>query len=237
MNSIVTDSLMKDENPFIYLAAHDLRAPLMSIKGLINLMRQEPERENLEQYFDLLEKSVDKVDQSINEIINYSKKGESAAASQPVDLKNILQEAIQILRYMDGADAVHIEVIVEEGGLFFSDQNLLFCVFSNIISNAIRYHDPEKADPYLRIELTFNKEGAHLIFGDNGIGIDKSLHNKIFDKFFLVNQDHNGTGLGLYAVKSCADKLGGKISVESIVGEGTRFHLYIPNLMSKVNTF
>jgi signal transduction histidine kinase len=237
MNNTAPNVLVQEENHFVYLAAHDLRAPLMSIKGLIYLMKHEPERKQLELYFELLEKSVDKVDHSISKIITYSKNGEPETIVQQVELKSILQESMDILLHMDGANAVKIQINAEEVGLFLSDQNLLFCVFSNIISNAIRYRDVSKESSHLNIHLSYTKKGAEIVFVDNGIGIEKSMQSKIFDKFFLANHNHNGTGLGLYAVRSCLQKLGGKITVDSVLGVGTKFHLFVPNLMGRSTAF
>ena len=227
---------MKEHDPFVYLAAHDLRAPLMSVKGLLYLMRLDSERKNLDNYFSLLELSVDKMNQSISDIIAYSKKGSTGFIPHEVDFRKIAEESIQSLRYMAGAESVRIDLSVEEGGLFFSDYTCLFSIYSNLLSNAIRYRDTNK-DSFLKIDVTFNSEGAQTIFEDNGIGIDETLQEKVFDKFFRANDDYGGSGLGLYMVKRSIEKLGGSIRIKSRIGEGTTFILQKPNFLVQANQF
>lgn len=227
---------MKEHDPFVYLAAHDLRAPLMSVKGLLYLMKLDSERKNLESYFSLLELSVDKMNQSITDIIAYSKKGTTTFIPHEVNFRKIAEESIQSLRYMAGAESVRIDLSVEEGGLFFSDYTCLFSIYSNLLSNAIRYRDTNK-ESFLKISVTFNREGAQTIFEDNGIGIDESLQERVFDKFFRANEENGGSGLGLYMVKRSMEKLGGSISINSKVGEGTKFILQKPNFFVGTDQF
>lgn len=221
---------MGDHDPFVYFAAHDLRAPLMSVKGLLYLMRRESERDKLDYYVSLLERSVDRMNQSISDIISHSKNGSAEITSQQVDFRKIAEESIQSMRFMPGAEFVHIDLSVEDKDLFFSNHNLLLSIFSNILSNAIRYRDTNKHS-FLKIGVTFNRDGCETIFEDNGIGIDEALQVKVFDKFFLVNQQPGGSGLGLYMVKSLVEKMGGSIHIQSSIGKGTTFILQIPNLL------
>lgn len=227
---------MKEHDPFVYLAAHDLRAPLMSVKGLLYLMKLDSERQNLDNYFSLLEISVDKMNQSISDIIAYSKKGSTGFIPHAVNFRKIAEESIQSLRYMAGAESVRIDLSIEEGGLFFSDYTCLFSIYSNLLSNAIRYRDPNKPS-FLKINVTFNSEGAQTVFEDNGIGIEEELQTKVFDKFFRVNPGYGGSGLGLYMVKRSIEKLGGSICLKSRIGEGTTFILQKPNLLARADQF
>ena len=87
-----------DHDPFIYKAAHDLRAPLMSVKGLISLMKKDTEVQNFDQYFAMLEKSVDKMNQSIDGIITHSKQNSNKLKPQQVNLKLIVEESIQSIQ-------------------------------------------------------------------------------------------------------------------------------------------
>jgi signal transduction histidine kinase len=232
--SLATSPLLKgDQESFVYMAAHDLRSPLMSVKGLIYLMQLESEKEHLQSYFGLLEKSVDRMNQAISDIITRSQNGIDEIELQPVDLKEIAQESIDYLQYIVGADSVRISLSAEEGGLFFSNRKKLQSVFTNIISNAIRYRDENK-NSFLKINVIFNNEGCQAIFEDNGIGMDEDTQSKVFDKFFLVNPKQGGTGLGLYMVKESVEKLGGNIHLRSKIGKGTTFIIQIPNLMAKM---
>ena len=222
-------NFVHENDPCLYLA-HDLRAPLMSVKGLLDLMRNESGRENLEYYFGLLEQSVDNMNQSITDILTKLKNERVEMQPQEVDFKKIAEEAIQSLHYMAGAESLKIILAVDEHGPFFSDHNSLFSIFSNLLSNAIRYRDKNK-DSFLKIDVTVTRKGAMAIFQDNGIGIDEASHARVFDKFFRVNHEYGGSGLGLTIVKTSLDKIGGNIRIQSRIGEGTTFFLQIPNLL------
>jgi signal transduction histidine kinase len=218
---------------FVYMAVHDLRSPLLSIKGLIYLMQLESEKEHLQSYFGLLEKSVDRMNQAISDIITHSQNGAEKIELEPVDFKEIAEESINYLQYMAGAESVRISLSSEDGGLFFSNRKKLVSIFCNIISNAIRYHDNTK-DSFLKINVTFNSEGCQTIFEDNGIGIDEDSEAKVFEKFFLVTPDQGGSGIGLYTVKKSVEKLGGNIHLRSKLGKGSTFIVQIPNLIAQM---
>lgn len=217
---------MKKHDASIYLAAHDLRAPLMSVKGLLNLIRQNQGTENIDYYFNLLEKSVDKINQSIMDLVNHSK-NDKVTCQQELNLKRTIEEVIQSLRFMKDAEFVRVELSIPENLTFTSDSKTLSSIFNNIISNAIRYRDSSKYS-FLKISGVEMKETVEIILEDNGIGIEEVDQKRIFQKFFLGNQDRGGTGLGLYIVKSSIDKLGGSIEVESRIKEGTKFLIRLP---------
>ena len=100
---------------------------------------------------------------------------------------------------------------------------------NNLISNAIKYLDQSKQKSFFAITATIDKKKATLLFQDNGIGIDNLLLPKVFDMFFRATNKNEGSGLGLYIVKEAAEKLHGKIEIESRVGTGTLFSIEIPN--------
>jgi signal transduction histidine kinase len=222
---------MKESESFFYLAAHDLRAPLMSVKGLLNLIKIDPEKKNMEQYFKLLERSVEKMNQSITELISYSMGTKIKIVPEEVNLRTVAEDAVQSLRFIDG-EKIRIELFIEQNLVFISDYRILFGIFNNIISNAIRYRDPDKSS-FLKISATGNNEDIEISFEDNGVGMSPQTKARIFDKFFLANPEQGGTGLGLYMVKNAVEKLDGRILVESKLGTGTTFTIQIPLLIKK----
>ena len=240
-NQTRTEDLLKKQNEelirinseldrFVYSASHDLRAPLMSVKGLINMIKLDPEKQNTDQYLALIEKSVNKLDHFISDIIHYSRNARMDIMPKQIDFHELLQESIDSLRYMEGADTVKsIRNIVQEAP-FCSDYSRLLMVFNNIISNAVQYRDTRKEDSYLKIDILVDEKRAILRFSDNGIGIPEEYVDKIFKMFFRANADSKGSGLGLYIVKGVLEKLEGSVSVQSRLGEGTTFNFEIPNL-------
>jgi len=208
-----------------YLVAHDLRAPLMSVKGLVNLIKSDTERKNWDQYFSLLERSIDNMDTSIKEALDARKQQQVV---QEVELRDVIEGAIQSLLFMEGAEFFRIELSIPPHTTILSDhKSTLLSVFSNLISNAIRYRDPRKAS-YLKISADTSGEFAKITLEDNGIGIEEGVRERIFDKFFIVDDSQGGTGLGLYSVKTSIEKMEGSIDVKSWVGVGTTFIIQFP---------
>lgn len=215
---------------FVYSASHDLRAPLMSIKGLLNMIKMDPDPKNAGQYLELMERSVDKLDNFISDIIHYSRNSRMDIMPMAIDFSALLQESIDSLKFMEGAEAVRSIRSLHCDVPFYSDYSRLLIIFNNIISNAVRYRDVWKADSFLRIDIVVGEDQATIQFSDNGVGIPDEYVDRIFKMFFRANADSKGSGLGLYIVKSAVEKLEGTIKVQSKLGEGTSFTISIPNL-------
>jgi PAS domain S-box-containing protein len=240
-NQAVTEGLLKKQNEelikinaeldrFVYSASHDLRAPLMSVKGLINMIKIDPEKKNTDHYVGLIERSINKLDHFILDIIHYSRNSRLEVERALIDFDALISESIESLRYMDGAPAVRSIRHIAVAAPFYSDHNRLLMIFNNIIANAVQYHDRWKEDSFL--EITVESTGAEAVirFRDNGIGISEEYIDNIFKMFFRASADSKGSGLGLYIVKGAVEKLKGTIGVQSRLGEGTKFTIVIPNL-------
>jgi PAS domain S-box-containing protein len=240
-NQTRTEELLKRQNEelikinseldrFVYSASHDLRAPLMSVKGLLNMIKLDPDKKNTEHYLNLIEQSVAKLDNFILDIINYSRNSRMEVKAKEIDFNMMVQECIDALRFMDGAEQVRSIIEINATTPFYSDYSRLQIIFNNIISNAVRYRDPWKEDSFLRIRIETTSKEAKIIFADNGVGIAEEYVESIFKMFFRANADSKGSGLGLYIVKGVIEKMDGTIQVQSKLGEGTIFTVNIPNL-------
>lgn len=214
---------------FVYSASHDLRAPLMSVKGLLNMINVDPDKKNTDNYLKLIETSVDRLDHFITEIIHYSRNARMDIVPKKINFKDVVNESIQSLKYMEEAEQVRSIIHILDHDDFYSDSGRLLIIFNNIISNAVRYRDRWK-NSFIEIDIVTNPEKSIIRFTDNGIGIPDEYQDKVFKMFFRANAESKGSGLGLYIVKSTVDKLGGVISLQSKVGEGTVFQIEVPNL-------
>jgi PAS domain S-box-containing protein len=214
---------------FVYSASHDLRAPLMSVKGLLNMVKVDPDKENADHYLDLIEKSVSKLDNFILDIINYSRNSRMEVIPKEIHFAELLRESVETLRYMEGADQVKSITRLNVEIPFYSDYSRLLILFNNIISNAVRYRDKWKSDSYLKVDIETTSEKATIVFSDNGVGIPDEYLDNVFKMFFRANADSKGSGLGLYIVKGVLEKLNGTIEVQSRIGRGTKFKIQIPN--------
>jgi PAS domain S-box-containing protein len=214
---------------FVYSASHDLRAPLMSVKGLLNMIKLDPDDDNRNHYLSLIEQSVCRLDNFILDIINYSRNSRMQLIPKAIDFHALLDESIEGLKYMDGADQVKTIRVICGDSPFYSDYSRLLILCNNVISNAVRYRDTTKDNSFLRIEITLAADHAVLEFRDNGVGIDSEYLDNVFKMFFRANADSKGSGLGLYIVKGVVEKMNGTVEVESVLGQGTTFCFKLPN--------
>jgi signal transduction histidine kinase len=99
-------------------------------------------------------------------------------------------------------------------------------IFSNLISNAIKYQDLGKPESYLLITVSVTPSHVRLSFTDNGVGIDQAYQEQIFDMFVRASEQSEGSGLGLYIVKQAVSVMQGSLQLESKLGTGTTFTIY-----------
>jgi signal transduction histidine kinase len=219
---------------FVYSASHDLRAPISSLLGLIGVARLEKDMGNLETLFDLQEKSLLRLDRFIKDIVDHSRNTRLHVESESVNFESMVKATFEQLQFMDNVHRIRSSIFVEQKGPFFTASTRVDIVLSNLISNAVKYADLRKEDPYLEVRITSDDKGAELRVTDNGEGIPTDAKPKIFDMFYRATANGSGSGLGLYIVKEAVQKLGGTISVHSEYGKGTEFVVSIPNLQNGV---
>jgi len=221
----------KELDSFVYSVSHNLRSPLMSVLGLVNLAKSEDQnRDNFfNQYFKMMETSIHKLDETLKEILDYSRNARKEVAIEQIDIRKIIDDNLERMQYMPGAQTIRKDVIIDAQHPFLTDRYRFSFVVNNLISNAIKYHDPDKPESFLQITVLTTPTKAILEFKDNGIGISEKHLNRVFDMFFRATQKNDGAGLGLYIVKEAIDKLNGQIRVVSKVGQGTTFSIEIPS--------
>lgn len=218
----------KELDAFVYRTSHDLRAPLLSIQGLINILRMSESPEEQLAYLDLMASSVNKLDSFILEITNYSRNARMEVKAQAIDFDKLVKDAYEQIRFLPNQNGFNHSLTIEGLDTFYSDPLRLGMIFNNLISNAVRYRDPQKTDSFLRIHIKGKDDVAHITFEDNGQGIAEKHLKRIFEMFFRGNQKSEGSGIGLYIVNEALERLKGHIKVESREGIGTTFHLTIP---------
>lgn len=144
-------------------------------------------------------------------------------------LEGLIKDILESHRFMEGAERVTAWIDVKEEVPFLSDKNRMSILFNNLVSNAIRYADPAKERSWIRITAHTTPEDVFIEFADNGIGIESDHLHRIFDMFYRANLSSKGSGLGLFIFRETIQKLKGLVSVESIIKQGSKFTLRIPN--------
>ncbi len=217
---------------FVYSASHDLRAPLSSLLGLVNVTMLENDNSNLNRYLELMRGSVNKLDDLISDIIHFSRNARLDVTPEPVHFETLAQDTFDNLMYLPNAGSIETIIKIEPYTDFFSDPKRLRILINNLISNAFRYHDLSKDTPFIKINVGFDRYHAVIKVSDNGKGIYPEHLGSIFEMFYRAADDSQGSGLGLYIVKETVEKLQGDIHVHSKPREGTTFTIRIPNMES-----
>lgn len=220
----------RELDSFVYSVSHNLRAPLMSVLGLLNIVRKEDEQNSNSyvRYFDMMHHSIMKLDETLKEILDYSRNARNELQLSVVDLDALIQDGFERLKYLEGSDQLKKVVQLESECSLVTDAGRLAIVLNNLISNTIKYRDENKSC-FLNIRASITVTHATIVFEDNGIGISPELHDKVFNMFFRATEKSEGAGLGLYIVKEAIDKLGGTIEMKSIFGQGTQFTMRFIN--------
>ena len=179
----VLKKVNKELDSFVYSASHDLKAPLASVLGLIGLLRRETDDTNRDQYYNMMEKSIVRLDQFIKDIIDYSRNSRIEPELEEIDLKGLIVNAFDDLKYIDGAEATQKVIDIDEDLRITSDSTRLRVIVRNILSNAMKYGHKHGNKP--KIQVSALRENGHLLLSieDNGPGIPKDQKEKIFEYF------------------------------------------------------
>lgn len=211
---------------FLANMSHEIRTPLNAIVGFSEIVALTKDEEEKKEYIEIIQKSSNLLLQLINDILDLSRieSGKSEMNMQPIEVNKLIKEIEKIER-LKMKEGVTLNVIFSQQELWITtDRNRLMQVLFNFLSNAIK--NTEKGS----ITIGITKEGDWLKFyvSDTGCGISKEKLPLIFARFEKLNDFIQGTGLGLSICKSIVERLGGHIQVDSELGEGSTFALYLP---------
>jgi len=212
---------------FFYSVSHDLRAPLTSMQGLIQLMQLSSDVNELKEYAEMLQGRAENLDAFIRKIADYSKNSQLEVRREDIVLRRLLRENLENFRFYPHASSIRVVLDVPEHVMVQSDAFRLQEVFGNLISNAFKYYDPAKSS-FVRIAAAEDEERVSVIIEDNGLGMREEELPRIFEMFYRANREAQGTGLGLYIVQETLTKLQGRIEVESTYGKGSVFRVHLP---------
>jgi PAS domain S-box-containing protein len=219
---------------FIYRSSHDLRAPLSSILGLLQLLRMPLPNEEKDRYIQLIESSVAKLDRITYSLIDFSRNMHLPLEFHYVEVEQIVYSCYEQLKHLPHADRVNIHLHNTCKQDLISDENRLRIIIYHLLSNSIRYQDLHKEETHVNISISCNQDSWKLSFKDNGRGIPEAIKKDLFRMFQRSNEENRGAGLGLYIIKQVVQKLQGEVHVESQIGEGTHVSITLPFLKETV---
>lgn len=214
---------------FVYSASHELKAPLMTIIGVLKVADMDQNRAD-DMYLNMIEKSVKNLDLFVKNIVNYYKNSRIEESLSEINFDQILDENI---KSFDGLNGINFAIDIVNLSPFKSDDFRIKVILNNILSNAIKYQKKDNPEKRIEIKIHTSPEKADIHISDNGIGIQEKHLQSIFKMFFRGTHYSDGSGIGLYIAKEAIDKLNGSIRVESEEGKFTRFMIEIPNSLAR----
>ncbi|MBS1635044.1 MAG: PAS domain S-box protein [Bacteroidetes bacterium] len=212
---------------FIYKASHDLRGPLTSIIGLMNISRMEVTDETAIKYLGMVEQAVQKLDGTLVDLVKAMQIMDQGNVKNEINFETIIEDILNKFKNFPGYSRMNIHLHVTQSGQFLSSKFIVETIMQNLIENAIKYQNPGAKEPFLNIDISGSPHEVYILVRDNGIGIDRGSQDKVFDMYYRASNVSRGTGLGLYLVEKAVKKLNGKIELESESGKGTIFTVYL----------
>jgi len=225
----------KDLEEFAYVAAHDLREPLIGIAAYVKIL-QRRHGDSLDaqahQFISRILETITRMDCLIQSLLSYSRLGSDAGNLEPTDYNAVLAGALSNL--IAAIEASGATVTPEPLPTVMANPSLLIQVFQNLVGNAIKFAGDEPPEIHVGVSL----EGSEWRFSvkDNGIGIEPPYFDRIFRIFQRIDSsaDRPGAGIGLANCKKIVEHHGGRIWVESKPGKGSTFFFTIPVRMPSV---
>ncbi|MCD6518508.1 MAG: PAS domain S-box protein, partial [Anaerolineae bacterium] len=256
--AIELEQANKEIRDFAYIVSHDLRAPLVNLKGFAAELRaaleeiqpavqlglgelpeekQETARlafeEDIPEALGFIESSVDRMDKFISAVLRLSRLGRRELVFETIDMHEIVEEILESLAHQLEERKAQVKVLPLPQVV--ADRTSMEMVMNNLLSNAVKYLVPDRPG---RIEIGGKRSGEETLFWvrDNGRGIAEEDADKVFALFRRAGaQDVPGEGMGLAYVKTLLRRHGGRIWFESTLGEGTTFFFTVPNNLAEEN--
>jgi signal transduction histidine kinase len=223
------DKENKELDSFLSNTSHDLRTPIASILGLTYLGKIELQEEKARSFMGMIEDRIKKLDLVIGDILSLSRSKKVDLKIEELDFAKLLEETITDIRFNKGVSAIHLEYQSDPSHVFRSDYNQMKIILNNLMTNAVKYHNLNQPNPYIRVSFKRVRNAVEIAIQDNGQGISKESIPKIFDMFYRASSGTDGTGLGLYIVQEALSKIKGIILVDSQLGKGSTFKIVLDN--------
>jgi len=222
------DKIKSELDFLIYSISHDLRSPILSVKGLLLLIKdyEKLNSENKE-YLSLAENSVDRLDQSIYDMLDYADNAGFDSPKEKFDIIELVKEIFDDLRFLSKQE-VDFQIKFEGNSQVYSDKKRIKTIIKNLASNAVKYGRKDGVQPIVSFSMKQFANHVEFQLADNGPGIPEMEQQKIFEMFYRISNESGGLGLGLFIVKEALVKLGGSIQLKSSVQKGSVFSVRIP---------
>ena len=213
----------------IYKISHDLKGPLASVNGLFQLYDMPGHtQEQKDHYIGLIKKSTKKLEEKLLGLLELGLSKREDIKFEAIPVREKIDEILNEFESFPGRNEVLFHTTATEGLTIETEEKLFHSVMQNLIENSIKYRKSHTDDAVTKISVRKYKDGIKIKVKDNGLGMDRDLQKRVFDMFYRGHSHTEGSGLGMFIVKTHVEKLGGEIGVKSSPQLGTEFWVYLP---------
>ncbi len=231
----LTSNALRQKNDelktLVYRVSHDLKGPLASMQGLLQVIEQtETDLPTLQYYLTLIKQSADKLNSTLMGLLEIGITDRTKLNMQSFDVTLCILDVIDSLANYPNREKVNITLENDSPVIFKSSEKLFRSILQNLVENSIKYHRYINNAPYVKVITKPRRGGIEITVRDNGEGMSKTVLDRAFDMFYRGSSTSSGSGLGLFIVKSNIEKLGGEMKIKSKVDYGTEIKIYLPSL-------
>ena len=214
---------------FAYSVTHDLRGPILSAIGVINVSKNVEDINEMKSIMEMIEKAMMKLNNFIENTHDYYNLKRGELFISDIYFQNIVNDIKDIYEINCRVNNIVFTTTITQEESFRSDEMSLRIILNNLISNAFKFQKKNIEDKYVELDINVTKGSVTINVKDNGIGIPANDLSHIFDMFYRATSEEYGSGFGLYNAKDALMKINGSIEVQSTVGVGTSFKITVPS--------
>lgn len=212
-----------DLDNFVYTASHDLKAPVINLEGLVEVLKEDLEENKHEEILNRISSSISRLKNVINDLTDIARLQDASAGKEAVILAGLFEEVKEDLEFAISKSNARIISDLKDYSLSKYPKNNLRSILYNLLSNAIKYASPGRV-PVITLKLEKpTPDQLVLSVSDNGLGMSESQRQKVFQMYRRMHTHVEGSGLGLYIVKRMLENNGDEIEVQSEEGKGSTF--------------
>jgi signal transduction histidine kinase len=228
MQTLIIENKNAELDSFFQRISHDLKGPISSILGLTMLARLEVKDKHALTLFQDQQAQLERLSHIVNGLVKLTKLNGGELHAELIDFDKLIDECIGSFQSLTNFAKITFKKQVPAAADFYSEWTLLNGILQNLIENSIKY--ARDVDPYIHISVEEKCGWIVLRVADNGKGIPREHHARLFEMFYRATQGQTGSGLGLYILKRSVDRLKGTVEIKSDVGVGTTFTVRLPSL-------
>lgn len=218
---------------FIYSCSHELKSPIASMQGLLEIMKYHPLHSETIKCIDMMEICTQRMSKMMQSLEEYMINAKREIQLENVRGQSLITSVLDQFQSTFETQHVQVKTVIRQTSSWVTDARRINLVLSNLVANALTFQDPEKKEKKILIRLNVGSRKSSLEVADNGVGIPRNVQPKIFDLFYRGHDQSQGPGLGLFLVRDIASKMKSKVSLQSIENIGTSFKIVSPNYQLK----